>query len=310
MNESINSNKYLLKTKDIFLINNFLGELKRKKTGYKVVRCAEVEEFINKSLIIDLFDDYKKILILNDLTPDALDPLVSMIHCKTEDVLVLIQQGTLSRTKSYTIIKGACQLVEFNKLNESECAVWVRKWLKDYDLIFSEDIPSHIVFCVGMDISKLESEVKKIKFYFNGSKDRILTKSVCSEIFTESNDVNYFGLVENLLRKRIVDVFHELKKIDDYSLVKLNHMIINQVEKIYKVAIYREQKFSIEDICELLSISKYILTTKFYSFLSLYNKTKLIMLLDILNELDNKLRLTQYNKHTVFESYILKIIKL
>lgn len=310
MNESINSNKYLLKTKDVFLIENFVEELKKRNPGYKVVRCEEAEEFINKSLIIDLFDDYKKILILNNLTPDTLDPLISMIHCKTEDILVLIQQSTLSRTKSYTTIKGACQLVEYNKMSESECAVWVRKWLKEYDLIFSEDIPSHIVFCVGTDISKLKSEVKKINFYFSESKNRNLTKSICSEIFTESNDVNYFKLIENILRKHTVEVFEELKKIDDYTLVKLNHMIINQVEKIYKVAIYKEQKFSTEDICELLSVSRYILTTKFYSFLSFYNKTKLIMLLDLLNELDKKLRLTQYSKHTTFESYVLKIMKL
>jgi len=173
MNESINSNRYLLKSKDIFLIDNFIGELKSRNPEYKVVRCNEVEEFINKNLIIDLFDDYKKILILNNLTPDALDSLVSMIHCKTDDILVLIQQTTLPRTKSYTIIKGACQLIEYNKLNESECAVWVRKWLKEYGLIFSEDIPSHIVYCVGTDISKLKCEVKKIKFYFYESKDKV-----------------------------------------------------------------------------------------------------------------------------------------
>lgn len=310
MSDIINSNKYLLKTKDIFLVETFITKLLNKNPGYKVYRYDNIEEFINRVLIIDLFDNKKKILVLNNLLPDFLEPLSGMIHCKIEDILILVQQGTVPRTKPYTIIKGVCQLIEYKKQDASQCAVWVRKWLKDFDVVFSEDIPFYIVECLGNDVSKLKTEVNKIKFYFLESKDKVLTKLICTEIFTESNEANYFLLIDHFLKRHIVEVCEELKKVDEYSFVKLNHMIINQVEKIYKVIVYKEQKLSTDDICDLLNVPKYILKTKLLTFLSYYNKVKLIVLLDYLNELDTNLRLSKFNKRTLFESYLLRAMKL
>lgn len=302
--------KFLLKTDCTFLIDNFIERVKLEFPEFTVLNCVDAGQFIENATAVSLFDEDKKIIVLKELLSDDLDAISSIVNNNPEDVWVIIQRQTLPRVKAYTVIKGACRYIAIKDLNESQCAVWVRKWLDDIQLIFSEDIPSYIVSRVGTDITKLRNEVRKVAFYFAYSEDKVLTQSSCDEFFSENIEAQYFILVENFFRKRVKEVIEELKKIDEYSLIKLLFMLIGQTEKIYKVAILREQKMSAEDIGEILSIPKFIISAKFFSYLSFFNKTKLIMLLDLFNELDTKMRLTKLPKPLLFESYILKALKI
>jgi DNA polymerase III delta subunit len=309
MNKVIN-NKFLIKTDCSFLIENFIEKLKNTFSGYVIVSCDTSDSFIEKASAVNIFNDDKRMLILKDLDADSLDAIGAIVDISTDDVWIIIQRQTVSRTKSYTNIKGACQLIELKDLNESQCAVWVRQWLTELKLVFPEEIPSYIVSRVGTDITKLHNELKKVAAYYTESKDQVLTQLTCDDIFSEDVEAQFFVIVENFFRKRIKEVMEDVKKIDEYSLVKLLHMLIGQAEKLYKVAIYREQKMSPDDIGNMLSVPKFIVTTKFFSYLSFYNKVKLIMLLDLFNTLDIELRLSKYPAYLVFESYLLKAMRL
>jgi DNA polymerase III delta subunit len=309
MTAKIDNNKFLLKTECTFLVDNFIEKLKREYKSHTFEMCNSPDKFIESATSSSIFNEGSRLLVLKDLDPDFLDAVSSIINGDTDDVWVIIQKQKISRTKAYTVIKGACQYVELKELSESQCAVWVRQWLTEIKLIFSEEIPIYIVSRVGTDISKLHNEIKKVAAYYTGSDKRILTQLDCNEFFSEDAETRFFVIIESFFRKRVREVFEELKRVDDYSLVKLLHMLIGQTEKLYKVAIYREQKMSPEDIGEMISIPKFIVTTKFFSYLSFYNKTKLIMLLDLFNELDVEMRQTKLPKSLVFESYILKAMK-
>lgn len=309
MSKTAANNKFLVKTDCTFLIDNFIEKLKRNYPEYALNTCGASDIFIEKATAVNIFNDDKRIIVLKDLDADSLDAIGAIIDIDTEDVWAIIQKQSVPRVKSYTNIKGACQLVELKDLNESQCAVWVRQWLTDLKLIFPEEIPSYIVSRVGTDISRLHNETKKVAAYYTDSKDRVLTQIHCNDIFSEDVEAQFFVIVENFFRKRVKEVMEDIKKVDEYSLVKLLHMLIGQAEKLYKVAIYREQKMSPDDIGNMLSVPKFIVTTKFFSYLSFYNKVKLIMLLDQFNTLDVELRLTKYPKELIFESYLLKAMK-
>ena len=304
------TNKFLLKTTIGFLIDSFIDKLKRDNPGHNIIKCDTIDKFISSVTDVSLFNEDKNIVILKDLDPDSLEALSAIINYETDDIWIIIQKNKIPRTKAFTFIKGACQLVELKELDESKCAVWVRKWLIDLKLIFSEDIPSYIVSRVGTDISRLNNEVRKVAAYYAGSEDRVLTQMKCNEFFSEDTEARFFVIIENFFRKRIKEVFEEIGRVDEYSLVKLLHMLIGQTEKIYKVVIYRDQKMSVEDISDLLSIPKFVVTTKFFSYLTYFNKTKLIMLLDLFNDLDVQMRLTKHSKTLLFESYLIKAMKL
>lgn len=309
MTTKIENNKFLLKTECSFLVDNFIEKLKRDCPSHTLELCNDTEKFIEVATSSSIFSEGSRLLVLKDLDPDSVDAVSSIINSDTDDVWVIIQKQKIGRTKSYTVIKGACRYVELKELSESQCAVWVRQWLTEMKLIFSEDIPAYIVARVGTDISKLHNEIKKVAAYYAGSDKRILTQIDCNEFFSEDAEARFFVIIESFFRKRVREVFEELKRVDDYSLVKLLHMLIGQTEKLYKVAIYKEQKMSPEDIGEMLGVPKFIVSTKFFSYLSFYNKTKLIMLLDLFNDLDVEMRQTKLPKNLVFESYMLKAMK-
>jgi DNA polymerase III delta subunit len=309
MNKAITSNKFLIKTDCIFLLDNFIEKLKRDHPDYTYIFCDASDTFIDNATTGSIFNTNKKIIVFKDLDTDSLDAIGAIVDMDTDDLWVIIQRSSVSRTKSYTNIKGACQLVELKDLNESQCAVWVRQWLTELKLIFPEEIPSYIVSRVGTDISRLYNETKKVAAYYMGSKERVITQLNCLDIFSEDVEAQFFIIIENFFRKRVKEVVEDIKKVDEYSLVKLLHMLIGQTEKLYKVAVYREQKMSPDDIGSMLSIPKFIVTTKLFSYLSFYNKTKLIMLLDQFNALDVELRFTKYPKELIFESYLLKAMR-
>lgn len=303
-------NKFLIKTDCTFLIDNFLEKLKRDYKDHRVVFCEDAESFIDTAVAVSLFNNEKKIIILKDLDPDSLDAVAAIVNQDTEDIWVVIQQQTVSRTKAYTVIKGACRLVELKELNDAQCAVWVRKWLEEIQLVFPEDLPSYIVSRVGADISRLHNEMKKVAAYYIGSTERVLTQITCNDFFSENTEVKLFMISENFFRKRVKEVFEDLKRVDDYSLVKLLHILIGQAEKLHKIAVYKEQGMSPEDIGTMLGVPKFIVSTKLLPCLSFFNKTKLIMLLDLFNILDTEMRLTKHSKNLIFESYLLKAMRI
>jgi DNA polymerase-3 subunit delta len=301
--------KFLLKSDCHFLINNFINKLKLNYPKLNLIYCNDTDRFIESITEQNIFNDDKRIIILKELDPDFVDSVGAVINQPTEDIWVVIQQQTISRTKAYTVIKGACKLVELKELDENQCAVWVRQWLNDLKLIFQDDIPAYIVSRVGTDILKLNSEVEKVALYYQGSTERTLSQFICDKFFSEDAEIRFFILIEHFFRKRVKEVFDELKRFDDYSYVKLIHMLISQTEKVYKVAIYKSQGISLEDMSSLIGIPKFIISTKFITTLSFFNKIKLIELLDTLNKLDAELRSTKFPKNIVIESYLLKAMK-
>jgi len=310
MNKIPDNDKFILKTDCSFLIDNFIEKLKSKLPNHVIILCDSAEQFIDRVTEVSLFDDDKKVIILKDFDPDSVEALSTVVTQPTDDILVLIQRKTIPKTKAYTFIKGVCSLVELKELNDSQCAVWVREWLEELNIVFSEEIPSYIVNRVGADISKLRNEIKKVAAYFSDSTQRVLTQVKCNEFFSESGEIHFYSIIENFFRKRVKEIFQEIKNIDEYSYTKLIFMLIGQVERLYKVAIFKEQKMSPEDIGTLIGVPKFIVVTKLIPQLAFFNKPKLLMLLDLFNKMDSELRLTKFPKYLILESYLLKAMKL
>lgn len=302
--------KFLIKASDQFIITNFLNEFSILYPEYKKIECFDTEKFINVANEINLFDDSKHVIVLSELIPDSLDPIYSIINNYTDDIWVLIQRGTLPRNKSFTNIKSACNYISFKDLTDDECASWVRTWLEEINISFSEDIPQYIVSRIGTDPTMLRNEVKKLKFYYNDKKEKNITKENCDKFFPDNIEVQFFDIINNLLKKRVKEVIIGIKKIDEYSYIKFLHLLISQVRKIYQVAIYKEQRMSEEDIATMMSLPKFIIKIKMIGVLSVYNKVKLMQLLDLLNTLDVELRQTKFPKELIFHSYLLKAMNL
>jgi len=304
------SKRFLLKSKDSFLIEDYLQKLKEVFSDYQYCECADAESFSELCGSGSLFGSENRIIVLTFIDKDAIQILLEVAERPTDDLLVFIETETLLKTKAYTTLKALCTVADLKTPTESERSVWVKTWLTSAGLSFADEIPGYIVNRSASDLNRLRKEVKKLSVLQAARGESVVTKEVCDEIVASNKESQFFVFMESFFRKKVSEVLHEFKKVDEYSYVKLLHFMIGQVEKIYKVAIYKEQGMSADQIGEIIGVPSFIIKTKMFTVLSFYGKLKLLMLLDLLNKMDVELRSTKYPKGVVFEAYIVKAFKI
>lgn len=304
------SKRFLLKSKDPFLVEDYLRTLKKAHSGHTYTECPDIESFCDLCSSNSLFDTSPRVIVFSGIEKEHLDALLKIVEGPSDDIIVLVEIETLLKTKVYTILKSLCNSIEFKAPTDSEKAVWVRAWLKESGLTFPEEIPGYIVSRSGSDLNRLRKEIKKLSILVSSRGEISVTKDACDEIVSAGMESQYFVLMENFFRKKISEVLIEFRKVDEYSYVKLLHFMIGQVDRVYRVAVYKEQGMTPEEVAELIRVPAFIVKTKILTVLSFYGKTKLLLLLDLFNRLDLELRTSKYPTSSVFEAYLLKAFKL
>lgn len=303
------SKRFLLKSKDPFLLKDCLKQLREALSDYQYHACNDTESFSEVCGSRSLFGAEKRIIVLSAMEKENLDALLELVESPTDDILVLIETETFLKTKVYTTLRSLCNVIELKTPTEGERAVWVKTWMTEAGLSFSDEVPGYIASS-GADLGRLRKEIKKLSVLMYTRGESAVTKDICNEVMVLTRESQFFVFMENFFKKKIADVLGEFSKVDEYSYVKLLHFMIGQIEKVYKVAVYKEQGLGHDDIGDLIGVPSFIVKTKLFTALSFYGKTKLLLLYDLLNKLDVELRTTKYPKDIVFEAYLVKAFKL
>lgn len=297
------SNRILVKSKDKYLSEIFLGELSELYPDNEMVVCHEVDKFIETINRGSLFGGDSKIVVLWDLTDEAVKQIHVYLDYEVFDRIILIEHKTLKRLKAYQNIKASFDNMKLESPDLNGCKRWLAGHLSKNKLSTSGNVIGCLIERKGNNLSTLAKEVEKLKLLYG---DKEITVSDCSKIVGSTSEFDTFKFVDNFVHKKTKPCIQEIKKLDQSQYIKIVHFLQNYVERLYKISIYRSQKKSAQDIAELVSIPKFIVMTKYFSALSVYPKIKILKLLDLLNDLDKYLRLTKFNKTTVMETYILK----
>jgi len=304
-----NGTRYLLKSDDDYLIRDFVGQVCSVVKGSSPIYCRGVNEYLKAFHSESLFDDNdnKKVLVFLDFSKDDVDTVNSLLGVLTEDYQVLVERSAIPRTKSYTRIKSSYKSIKLDAPKDQACTTWVRKELTARGVDFTEDVPEAIVKRRGADIQALSNEVRKVSLAFPGKQ---ITSQDCLRVVSDGGESQMFSFMENFFRRRVRQTFDEFSKMNEYTYVKLIHFMIGQVEKVYQVSIHKESGKSPQDIAELMGLPPFILKTKYFTVLATYSKTKLLRLIDLLNEADFRIRTSSLPNKTLLESYLLKALKL
>lgn len=295
--------KILVKSSDKFLSEMFIGEIKDMLPDMKMDICYDVDTFVEKINRGGLFGTEKRIIVLWDLTDEAVQQLSPYLGYAIEDKLILIENKTLKRLKAYQNIKASFEYAKLNKPDIRGCRGWLAGYMSKQGLKVSGDVIGTLIERKGIDLSALANEVQKLKLLY-GEKE--ITVSDCCRVVGNTSEVNMFEFVDNFVHKRTKKCIEDIGKINPNEYVKVIHFLQNYVEKLYTIAIHRSRKRSAQDISELVGIPKFYVTTKYFSALSVYPKVNLLKLMDLLNELDKNIRIVRYNRHTIMEFYMLK----
>jgi DNA polymerase III delta subunit len=300
-----NNKRFLVNSPDTFLANLFIEECIEVHKDYELMPCYDSQTFIETLNRGTLFNSGNKMVTLAGLTDDMVQDIEFISNYETDDILILVETSILSKNKAYTKLKASFVYQKLENLSEKECRTWLHTYMIKQNLKFVPEIPAYIIKKRGTDLRALANEVKKLKLL-----GKEVTEALCANIISDSNESDFYTFIDHFEHKRIIECLQEFKKVDETQYIQLLHFMIGHIEKLYKVSIFREQKKSSEEIAELMGLPKFVITTKFYTSMSIFGKVKLLMILDLLNELDIKLRLTKYDNKQVFEFYMLKMFKL
>ena len=296
------NNKILVASKEPFLINECVEKIRSIFKDYAYKMCPDIDAFLEVYHRGELFDSQPTIICLWDLDAIAVKELYNITNLPTNDILVFIERKTLAKNKAYTNFKSECHLVKIEAMTDRDCLKWVSSRMVAKNLRFDRDIPKILVDMKSSDLHAIDSEIRKLEIIY---EDKEIDKTAVRYI-SESSEAKVFEFMEHLLHKRRDKALKEFHKFSEDYYVKLIFMVINNIEKIYKIGAYRSQNKSAEEISDLIGINKFIVKTKYFTVLSIYNKVKLLKLLDLFNELDFKLRTSSMPKRLLFEAYILK----
>ena len=298
--------KYLLQNKEPFFIRKHIEQLKQSFQQHEIVYTTEPEEFLDLVHRGSLFGDDRKILVLNPLTEESLEAVHSVMCVESPDVLVVVDNGGLSKNKFYTKIKALCKVVKVEKLGDREVEPWVDRYLRSRGLVCEPEVSDIIAARKGNDLYAIISEVKKLEF---ACLDKKVSKQKCLDLVVFSGEAKFFDFTDFFFRRRIKDTVTELDKVNEESYIGLVHFLLSYIDKLYKIAVYRDQKMSDKDICDILGLNGYIYKSKMLVALAAYSKIKLLKVVDILNDLDMKLRLCKFSKKYLVTHYIIKCMR-
>jgi len=300
-------NKYLITAKDSYFAREKIFQIAEKHDIPDPKIFVEHKDFIEEAYQGDLFNDSQKALALIPLTTESLPHILSLCNQTTSDVLILVDYGGLSKNRNYTKIKALCEIVPVKKFSDKESVSWTAATLKNHAFSYEPGVPELVAAYKGPDAQGIMNEIKKLDLYLD---DKKVTKKVCKTIISRVGEGKMFDFTEHFFRKHKKEVIEEFNSFSESSYIGLVHLLISQCDRIYKVAVYREQKMSAEEIAELIGIPPFIIKTKIFTALNVFNKVKLLKLMDMFNELDKLLRSSPYNKRLMFESFLLKSFNL
>lgn len=301
--------KFLVASDDPALIDDFITQFKPFYPNRKLLKCRDIETFIEKVTTDNLFTAEKNIIILTDFNKDNVNEAEYVCGLETTSILIFIQTAYIPKLKAYTSLKSICTAIEFKKPTSVDCIAFIKSIFMNIGVQVKEGALSRVVEVVGTDFGRLKSESKKIS-YMAKAKGCVIDIPLCDKILISDPEVRYFDFMHDFFKKRSKECYETLKKIDPYTYIKLLHFMIGQVERVYKVAILRDEKKTDDEIAEIVGIPKFIIKTKFYPALTFFGKNKLLLLFDLFNKLDIELRVSKLPKGVLFESYLIKAFKL
>jgi len=299
--------KFLLQNKEPFLVKSYIEQIRKQFQDFEVVYTVEPGDFIDNVHRGTLFGEGSRIIVLNPLTEEALEPIYSVMNLESPDVFILVDDGGLSKNKFYTKVKALCKVIKVEKLEDREVEPWTDKYLRNRGLTCDPDVSTIIASRKGNNLYAIAYEIRKLEF---ACSDKKVSKQKCLELVSFSGEAKFFDFCNYFFRKRVKETLLELDRVSEESYIGLVHFLLSYIDKLYKIAIYKEQKMADEDICNILDLNRYIYKSKYLVALAAFGKVRLLKVTDLLNDLDLRLRLCKFDKKYLMTNFIVKCMKV
>lgn len=308
---------YLLETDDYKIAENEISKI-TDKTGFKSATKSvyDIEETSIDNALEDLdtysFLNNQKIIIIKNIemldiekNKDSIEHLYKYLNNPMDDNLLIIHARKLNNTTKLTKeLKRLCKYVEIN-INPKN---YINELLKGYK--YNQQVINLIDEYSQGDITKIDNECKKLMSYKYDTKE-ISTEDVEEIVVKKLGDPKdlTFSLVRSIGekdKKRSLERFHELLdyNIEPYSLIGL---LASQIRIIYQVKLLTKNRMTDKEIATTLDEKSDYRIKKTRELIPLYTDKELLRLMQMLSNIDLKLKTTDVSPLSEIEQFIINL---
>lgn len=221
-------------------------------------------------------------------------------------IIILSERANLKKSNATHTISLGTQ-VTCNKLREygNDYPSWIVSQASEAGYSMRDDAEYFLYNLVGSSMFTLSNELYKLYLYKN--EDKYIYPVDVQEVTSWTSVSNYYEILESILKK---DIKKCLRSFEAYykahnTLSELSFFLSVYMEKLYRIALLREQRMSVEDIAEIIGLPKFIISTKYLPRVLSLGKQGVAEYIDRVAQLDIQLRKFRGSKKVLVESFLL-----
>ena len=266
----------------------------------EVLSLLRCDSLLGEDLIVLNYFDKMKIELFED-TIGSYDGCV---------VLLLSEKANL-KSRSMTKILSDVVMTECRKLREygTDYLLWIRSQVLEYGYEAPDLVDKIIYSRIGPNMYTIAHELNKL-FILRSEEKKISIKDVEDYVSITATSTA-FDLFENLIRRNICKAYH---CFESYSKGHDNFFEIIvflgvYFEKMYRILLFREKKFDIGDIADIVGIPQFLVRTRYLPWALAFGKNEIASKIGDICNLNVQLRLFKGNKKIIFERFITNFSK-
>ena len=225
-------------------------------------------------------------------------------------LILVFSEKADAKSKGLSKIISDITAVDCYRLREygDDYNIWISTMVVQEGYTIQDDACRLLYALVGSNMYSLANELGKL-FLVVSSKTITLddVKKYVSVVASSS----LFEILDSLLRR---DVPEALRCLDSYSRTNDNYVdLVNflaiNFEKLYRIALLREDKKDTETIAGIVGIPKVVIATKYLPKIQVMGKTFIGNQIDTLCNLEIQLRLFKGEKKILVSHYFHRFVK-
>lgn len=249
-----------------------------------------------------------RVVVLRQFNDMKMDLFIPMLEKSSKDCVILVLSEGATKTKSLTKVISLSTEVECNRMREygDDYPMWISAKASERGFVMREQAEFRLYDRTGPNMYAIINELKKL-FIYRGDAG-VVTADDVSRVVSETSVSTNYSILECLLKK---DIAGALKGFDSYcrihdNLMELVSFLGTYLEKLYRMVLMREKKFSERDIGGILGIPEYLVRTRYLPKALSIGLDVLGLRISALCELDIRMRQFRGEKRRLMEAFFFR----
>jgi DNA polymerase III delta subunit len=301
-------NQFVLVGNEPYLKESFIKMAERVYSDCTVYKLfpEDQEEALGLLESEDLFGE--KLYVFYSFNEMKTEAFEKALENYDGNLILVIGEKALLKSRAITKVLSSAPVVECQKLRDygMDYPLWIRGKISEAGFTAPDSVDQQIFLKVGPSMSTLARELEKLFIVKTEEKD--ITSEDVEKIVSPTAVSTAFELFETLLKRNVckaLDCFYSYARSRD-NYVEIVGFLGSYLEKMYKMILLKERKFTSDDIADIINVPRFLVKTRYMPRALAFGKNKIAEKIDRVCDLNVQLRLFKGDKKILMERFILE----